>query len=1065
MAKQIKRSEIAEKDLYQDIRQSAIETIEHIEYLNETLKDTAQVINKNLKKPLESTLDSINSLNTGVEAMNNTMEQSVKLDKAKSEALKTQYKAEQELEKLKQQEIKTEEQLIKLMKQELALEVKEQQQLQKTLKAKEQNKRLTDQEITDKIKAQRLAQERKKALTDELILQDKSAGTLEKLSAQSRKLRRERAKLNLETVEGKKRLKEINEELDENNDVIKENSDALKKQKLNVGNYADSLAGATGELGGLIKGVKDSIDGIKAQAKAFMLQGKAADTSAKKLRLVGKALKATGIGLIIALLGSLVASFGDTREEAQMMGNTLKKITGSIKLIGSAVRGFFENFGLKWEAFQLKMELGIANIKNLFGGYDDEVTALLKRQAEVNKQIEKNATIKVDLSSFADMSTAIDNITRQTYLLENAMAITNQEIEKLRGEEELLSEKTGDMTLSFRDQLQAQNEYNKVVEKRVGLEKQLAEQNVDLQAEKIRLSLIQAGREYSIEQIKNLEFLQAEADWVKINSDNLNELADAKVSVTEKENELNTLQAKNAMERRNTLKDLFEKELDYAIDAFDVQKTINERVINDERTTLAEREALTEETRRLAESSFENQIGLVNGYTKQKIDFESLSKMTDEAEIRRTLKKNNLNETTLTRILEIIKERKLVEQDLADLENENNAKRLAMLKEINTSKQNIEQDDFDLSIELLEKEFDTERELRTESLEDEKIKGAESIKQLKARLDQIRDIKVKQLKDQAQFEKDALNLEVMEEEERAQKKEEIDRKLANDIIRLDQEVLDEKKEIDKEEAEHKKKTEEEAREDAKKRVDEQIAMLQMLTEVANDLADKRIAKIDEEIQASQERFSTYQELAKNGNILASQSMAEEQKIMADAQRQKEKMERNKQRMALASSVLQTYLTNSQDETVENPLAKTITDTVLLTEFIKSLPTFLDGTENTGSHGQGVDGKGGFHSILHPNERVLTKEQNRKIGGLSNNELSDLAHNYHTGLVRDISDGVIVSNGLTGTNLLIDKLSSLEDTIRNKPESNIELEQIIDGAMAITRTTRKGNTKIYNRYRV
>jgi hypothetical protein len=128
MAKQIKRSEIAEKDLYQDIRQSAIETIEHIEYLNETLKDTAQVINKNLKKPLESTLDSINSLNTGVEAMNNTMEQSVKLDKAKSEALKTQYKAEQELEKLKQQEIKTEEQLIKLMKQELALEVKEQQQ-------------------------------------------------------------------------------------------------------------------------------------------------------------------------------------------------------------------------------------------------------------------------------------------------------------------------------------------------------------------------------------------------------------------------------------------------------------------------------------------------------------------------------------------------------------------------------------------------------------------------------------------------------------------------------------------------------------------------------------------------------------------------------------------------------------------------------------------------------------------------------------------------------------------------------------------------------------------------
>ena len=89
---------------------------------------------------------------------------------------------------------------------------------------------------------------------------------------------------------------------------------------------------------------------------------------------------------------------------------------------------------------------------------------------------------------------------------------------------------------------------------------------------------------------------------------------------------------KNAMERRNTDKDDFEKQLDYAIDAFDVSKSINERIINNEKSTLAERELLTEETIRLADSAFKNQVGLVEDYTKQKIDFEKLLKMTDEAE-------------------------------------------------------------------------------------------------------------------------------------------------------------------------------------------------------------------------------------------------------------------------------------------------------------------------------------------------------------------------------------------------------------------------------------------------
>ena len=253
--------------------------------------------------------------------------------------------------------------------------------------------------------------------------------------------------------------------------------------------------------------------------------------------------------------------------------------------------------------------------------------------------------------------------------------------------------------------------------------------------------------------------------------------------------------------------------------------------------------------------------------------------------------------------------------------------------------------------------------------------------------------------------------------------------------------------------------------DKKNMADAELAIVQGLTNAYNELADQRIAKIDEEIAKSQQRYDSYVELAKNGNITAKESMAVEAKLIADQNRLKEKEEKRKQRVQLASSVLQGYITNSSNPSIKNPLAKTITDTVLLTQFIKSLPAFASGTEDTGTNGKGIDGKGGFQAILHPNERVLTKDQNKLVGGMTNDDLSNLAYQYQNGLiVRGFNDGS--NNMINAENqLLLRKLDSLENTIKNKPETNIELEEIIGGVMSITRQKKQGNTKTYNRYRV
>jgi len=1057
MAKQIKRSEIAEKDLYKDIRDSAEKTIEHIEYLNDTLGDTAKVLQSELKNPLKVTMEGLSKLNTSFFTMNETMEQSIKLDEAKAKAIKTQIDAETKLEKLEQERIKTQIQENKLAQEEIKLTKQQNKEDRQSEKLKKQLIELEDEQVKGKIRHQKANQAQKKALTDELILQDKQAGTLEKLAAQNRKLRRERAKLNLATEEGKKRLKEINDELDDNNEVIRENSDALKKQKLNVGNYTESIEQATGELGGMIKGIKDSIGSIKDQAKAFMIQAKAADTSSKKIRLIGKAIKATGIGLLIAMLGALVSSMGDTREGVLNLQGTMQKATAMISMFGQKMMDLGEMLKLNMQKLKIEMDLFMTP-----PWAKGKKTVLQKALEVIDGKLEALSKKDYDISVTLDN---IDDTIMATFRYENALAKTSEEIERLRGQEELLSEQAGDMTLSFDQQRQAQEEYNKTVTKRIEKEKELADMNVELQAFKVRQKLIEAGKQYSIEQVKNLEFLERESDWMKINSDSLAELKDAKTEQIAKDNELASALAKNAMEARNTAKDDFEKQLDYAIDAFDVQKTINERIINNEKSTLAEREALTEETIRLADSAFANQVKLVQDYTKQRIDFDELLKMNDEAEIRRTLKKFVLNETTLTRILDILKERKIVVQDLAEIEDETGNKRIQKNKEILQSIQNTEQDDLDLKIELLEREFDAENKLREKSLEDEKIKGAESVEELKNRLNEIKKLRIAQLKDQAKFDRELVDKEVIEDDEKAQKIKEINEKLANDIIRLENETLDKKKDIDDKEIKNEEKKEDKLAQRRKERAEEGIAIAQALTDLHDEFTDRRIAKIDEEIEASKKRYDTFEELARSGNILAKESLAEEAKLIAEQNRRKEQMEKRKQRVTLASTVLQTYLSNSQDPDVKKPLQKTIADTVLLTEFIKSLPGFMEGTEDTGRNGQGVDGKGGFLSVLHPNERVIPKKNNEMIGGMSNDELSQLAYNYQNGLVRDVADGLTLSKDMSGVNILADKLDSLERTISSKPEHNIELEQIIDGAMAITRRTKQGNTKIFNRYRV
>jgi len=234
---------------------------------------------------------------------------------------------------------------------------------------------------------------------------------------------------------------------------------------------------------------------------------------------------------------------------------------------------------------------------------------------------------------------------------------------------------------------------------------------------------------------------------------------------------------------------------------------------------------------------------------------------------------------------------------------------------------------------------------------------------------------------------------------------------------------------------------------------------QQTTDFFKKQSDERIALIDKEISAAEKQAEVYRELAANGNINAEQSLAEQERIIAESNQRKEREMKRQQRMELANTIYQTYAGHAAQDP-KTALANTIRDASLLQAFISTLPMFYDGTEDTGAGG-GVDGKGGFHAVLHPHERVIPKSLNDQIGSLTNEQLTRLATDYQNGRLI----GKDTAHNSLELALLVNKLDTLTEVIKHKPETNIQLGEITQSAMEIVQSTKQGNTTVYNRFKV
>ena len=214
--------------------------------------------------------------------------------------------------------------------------------------------------------------------------------------------------------------------------------------------------------------------------------------------------------------------------------------------------------------------------------------------------------------------------------------------------------------------------------------------------------------------------------------------------------------------------------------------------------------------------------------------------------------------------------------------------------------------------------------------------------------------------------------------------------LAISLLDTEIELKEKSIDLDKERAEAQKKA-----------ALELIANAKAVTDV---VLSEAIRRKDAEIKIQEDRVNGLLNTIDKGNT--EQVQLEEERLKK-LKEEKEKYVQAQRRLSAVEIAINTALAASQSITAitaafkEGNIFKGIATSLALAAQIAAtiitvrnafsdLPTFRKGTERTG-RGK-VDGHGGFHSILHPDERVLTAEQNAPLlrYGIKNDDVPKLA---------------------------------------------------------------------------
>ena len=558
---------------------------------------------------------------------------------------------------------------------------------------------------------------------------------LNKMSAEERKAAEQSEKLVTATREIYEQMKALQEE--------------TGKYTLDVGNYKKAWSSLVGEMA-------NAGGAAGAVAGGFQTVGVAAN------KLAAHPVIAVFVALF-AMLNKLVESFKKTEEGITFMNqasavlngtmNVLVKISQSVYDYFQAVFqdpvGWIKNMGKMLyqnivARFEAIPKLGKSAYNVLKAVFDLDAEALKQALEDSGKALVTIGTgletdqikeygnaiksLTQDIKDQVDAFTELANARRQT-------RIANRDLEKqiadLAAQEQLLQAVADDATRSFKEREDAAAKADALTKQRASIQLQMAKQN--------------------------LAYINTEIDLKKKAGQVDDELLDAQVDaykeVKEAEAEYRLAVQDNTKRIAELKQDRLEKDLDILIDGFDNQKTINERLINDENKTFDERRKILEDTRKLSDDSFAKQIETIQKFTGIQVDANEFIAEQDAIALNQKIRNLGLSEIIEGRLLEIIRDRKTAIQDLNEAEKglndaEKKAKEEAAKKQkeqFKLQKERVEQE-YDLRLSEIDLMKATEDEKTKLALQAEKDRLEKLLKLAEAGQSEMSDIEIKTLK-------------------------------------------------------------------------------------------------------------------------------------------------------------------------------------------------------------------------------------------------------------------------------------------------------------------------------
>lgn len=385
-------------------------------------------------------------------------------------------------------------------------------------------------------------------------------------------------------------------------------------------------------------------------------------------------------------------------------------------------------------------------------------------------------------------------------------------------------------------------------------------------------------------------------------------------------------------------------------------------------------------------------------------------------------------------------------ENLKFLEDAEAAERAAW-ERIENARIAFENKQMEIGITYRKRELDVILKTNAEAQRLSKEATENNIIELKRRLKEIDDYAKKAIEYDALIMKAELELQKKNEEERAK------------IVAINQDEFEKGRKAMGKKIQD--RLEKEAQDDIKRQAQTLRQATQILEKSVQDQASIKQRATDKEIEQSEKRQEQLQALAVKGVQDAQNTLAFEERRQAELEAKRIRQQKNQKRTELLFAGLKAYSANVE----RNPsgaLATTLRDITALTTALNSLPSFFDGTEDTGNGGN-LDNKRGFHAILHPNERVLTAEQNKKIGDISNDELANIAA---LNRINPTSfDRLIMSNAVSDERLITETrevkstIQNLTKVIENRPVIHDRFNEVEKLVEHIAETKFKKDTTI------